>query len=67
MYGPKGEEGPRGFKGATGSPGLQVQHMPHAYDFSDHLSTVRLVKPNKYEIKFGAIRIQPIKVSCYFF
>uniref|UniRef100_A0A672R3C8 Collagen, type V, alpha 3a n=1 Tax=Sinocyclocheilus grahami TaxID=75366 RepID=A0A672R3C8_SINGR len=42
MYGPKGDEGPRGFKGANGPPGLQVQPMPHTYDFSDHLSTLRL-------------------------
>jgi len=31
MYGPKGDEGPRGFKGATGPTGLQVQDMPHTF------------------------------------
>lgn len=68
MYGPKGDEGPRGFKGATGPPGLQVQHMPDTFDFSDHLSAVRLVNPNKtYEIKVGAIKIQPITEGCWFF
>lgn len=48
MYGPKGDEGARGFKGATGPPGLQVQHMTHTFVFSEL---------NKYKLKKMLINV----------